>query len=108
MELVVPVPFPAALVLPCAGYAHRGTGCKLARGSTSSSTDVDAPAAQAHVERQIEWARGALGKLGERPVTVSMTAAQAVARATAVFKLKQSLADDAIDVGLVIALVMRY
>lgn len=66
-------------------------------------TDVDAPASQADVERQIEWARGALGKLDKRPVTASMTSARAVARATAAFKLRRSLTDDAIGVGVVIA-----
>lgn len=66
-------------------------------------TDVDAPASQDHVERQIAWARAALGKLSKRPATVSMTSAEAFARATAAFDLKRTLTDEAIDVGVVVA-----
>jgi hypothetical protein len=67
-----------------------------------SFIDIDAPVSEPLVERQITWARRALGHLGQRAPTVSMTSARALATATAAFKLKHTLTDDAIDVGVVI------
>lgn len=68
-----------------------------------SFVDVDGPVSQATVEAQIGWARSALGKLGKRAPTASMTSAQALARATAAFALKKTLTDEALDMGIVIA-----
>lgn len=70
---------------------------------TVSFVDSDAPVPAADLDREIEWARTALASLGKIAPTVSMTRAEAVAKASAVFKLKQTLTDDALDVGLVIA-----
>lgn len=49
--------------------------------------DHDAPVPRLQVERQIRWARGALGALAGRPPTESMTSAVALARANAAFIL---------------------
>jgi hypothetical protein len=69
---------------------------------TVSFVDIDAPVSAAALDREIEWARTALGSLGKGAPTVSMSRAQAVAKASAVFKLKQTLTDDALDAGLMI------
>lgn len=62
--------------------------------------DVDAPVSPEQVERQIRWARAALGDLGKRPATASMTAAQAYAAATTAVRLSETLTD--VDVGIMI------
>lgn len=67
-----------------------------------SSIGLDAPVPASDLDRAITWARNALATLDSRAPTVSMTGAQAVAKAEAAFKLKQELTTDGIDVGVVI------
>jgi hypothetical protein len=69
---------------------------------TVSFVDIDAPVPAADLDREIEWARTALSSLGKGAPTVSMTRADALAKASAAFKLKQKLTDEALDLGLVI------
>jgi hypothetical protein len=69
---------------------------------TISFVDIDAPVPAADLDREIEWARTALSSLGKGAPAASMTRADAVAKASAAFKLKQTLTDEALDIGLVI------
>ncbi|MBA3462160.1 MAG: hypothetical protein H0T46_19525 [Deltaproteobacteria bacterium] len=64
--------------------------------------DHDAPVPRLQVERQIRWARGALGALADRPPTESMTSAAALARANAAFDLRASFEDHGVDVGVMV------
>ena len=63
---------------------------------------IDAPESAADLDRAITWARNAFAKLDKRPPTISMTSAQAIAKAKAAFSVKQQLTDDVTDVGVVI------
>lgn len=81
--------------------ADRGaTGPYTRLAAAIEFVDVDAPAAQGQVERQISWARAALGDLGKQPATASMTAAQAYATATMALRLRKTLTD--VDAGIMI------
>lgn len=83
--------------------ARTATGPYNRVAVTASFVGLDAPVPAADLDREIEWARTALSTLGNAAPTVSMTVADAIAKASAVLELRQTLADDGLEVGLGIA-----
>jgi hypothetical protein len=64
-------------------------------------TDIDKPASAEDLDRGIAWARTLFSKIGTVP-TEPISKAQALVRAATVYKLREKLRDDSLNVGVVV------